>query len=87
MLNRFRSQPHRSPPPLSANPIMSQSVICPTCGEGVNLQTTASPPFCSRRCQMIDLGRWLDEDIGVPFEVDKEGRQVEAKIGEEEERD
>ncbi len=24
-------------------------------------------PFCSERCRRIDLGRWLDEDISVPF--------------------
>lgn len=25
-------------------------------------------PFCGRRCQQIDLGRWLNEDYGVPLE-------------------
>ncbi|MCG8418001.1 MAG: DNA gyrase inhibitor YacG [Proteobacteria bacterium] len=23
-------------------------------------------PFCSRRCQLIDLGRWLDGDYRIP---------------------
>lgn len=23
-------------------------------------------PFCSSRCQMIDLGRWLDGDYRIP---------------------
>ena len=58
-------------------------VQCPTCGHRVDLQKTPAPPFCSARCQTIDLGRWLDEEIGVPFEVDKEGRQVERRIGQE----
>jgi endogenous inhibitor of DNA gyrase (YacG/DUF329 family) len=25
-------------------------------------------PFCSRRCQQIDLGRWFNEEIGLPVE-------------------
>lgn len=25
-------------------------------------------PFCSRRCQLIDLKRWLDEEYGIPVE-------------------
>ncbi len=29
-------------------------------------------PFCSQRCQMADLGRWLNEDIGLPHEASDE---------------
>ncbi len=25
-------------------------------------------PFCSRRCQQIDLGMWLNESYGLPHE-------------------
>jgi uncharacterized protein len=25
-------------------------------------------PFCSERCKTIDLGRWLDERYGMPYE-------------------
>lgn len=25
-------------------------------------------PFCSKRCQLIDLGRWMNEEIGLPHE-------------------
>jgi endogenous inhibitor of DNA gyrase (YacG/DUF329 family) len=25
-------------------------------------------PFCSERCRLIDLGRWLDEEQGLPIE-------------------
>ncbi len=66
---------------------MKHNVLCPTCGNAVDLTKSASPPFCSARCQMIDLGRWLDEEIGVPFEVDREGREVESRIGEEDDDD
>jgi endogenous inhibitor of DNA gyrase (YacG/DUF329 family) len=39
---------------------------CPVCDESVNLATTPTIPFCSARCRLIDLGRWLDESYGVP---------------------
>jgi endogenous inhibitor of DNA gyrase (YacG/DUF329 family) len=25
-------------------------------------------PFCSQRCQLVDLGRWLDGDYHIPGE-------------------
>ena len=25
-------------------------------------------PFCSERCRMVDLGRWLGEQYSVPHE-------------------
>lgn len=31
-------------------------------------------PFCSERCQRIDLNRWLNEDISLPYrEVPDDG--------------
>jgi len=27
-------------------------------------------PFCSERCKMADLGRWLSEDYRVPDDVE-----------------
>jgi len=39
---------------------------CPVCDAPVDLQTTPSVPFCSDRCRLVDLGRWLDESYGVP---------------------
>ena len=51
--------------PSRANP---PSLTCSTCGRQYLLDETDSPPFCSERCKMIDLGRWLDEEIGMPHE-------------------
>jgi endogenous inhibitor of DNA gyrase (YacG/DUF329 family) len=39
---------------------------CPVCDAQVDLQKTPTVPFCSDRCRLIDLGRWLDESYGVP---------------------
>ncbi|MBK5143314.1 DNA gyrase inhibitor YacG [Budviciaceae bacterium BWR-B9] len=42
-------------------------VNCPTCGKPViwNEQSTYRP-FCSKRCQLIDLGEWADEEKRIP---------------------
>ena len=39
---------------------------CPVCSATVDLTALATPPFCSERCPVIDLGRWLDEAYSVP---------------------
>lgn len=44
------------------------AMVCSTCGTRFLIDETNVPPFCSERCQLIDLGRWLDESIGVPFD-------------------
>lgn len=38
-------------------------VNCPTCGNTV-IWGEQSPyrPFCCKRCQLIDLGEWADEE-------------------------
>ncbi len=38
---------------------------CPTCGAAV-VKASLAPPFCSVRCQQIDLGRWLGEKYMMP---------------------
>ncbi len=52
-------------------------MTCSTCGRSFFLEHSATPPFCSERCQLIDLGRWLNEDIGLPYEGDPGDTPVE----------
>lgn len=40
---------------------------CPICGKTVPEDADARP-FCSTRCKLVDLGRWLDGDYVVPGE-------------------
>lgn len=42
-------------------------VPCPQCGKPVSWDVS-SPyrPFCSERCQLVDLGKWANEDYRVP---------------------
>ncbi len=54
-------------------------VTCPTCQRRFLLDETPTPPFCSERCQLVDLGRWLDEENGLPFEGDPGDSPVEYR--------
>jgi endogenous inhibitor of DNA gyrase (YacG/DUF329 family) len=35
---------------------------CPTCGKPVDRKNNSFRPFCSERCKMVDLGRWINEE-------------------------
>ena len=47
-------------------------VNCPTCKKTIEWSTdNPHRPFCSKKCQLIDLGEWTDE----------EGRTISTPIG------
>ena len=39
---------------------------CPTCGKPVERKDNPFRPFCSERCKMVDLGRWVNGEYRVP---------------------
>ena len=42
---------------------------CPTCKKTVKPRgENPAFPFCSARCQQVDLGKWLNEEFRVPAE-------------------
>ncbi len=45
---------------------------CPVCNVEFELASSATKPFCSKRCKTIDLGRWLDESYSLPHVPDPE---------------
>jgi hypothetical protein len=47
-------------------------MLCPTCARRFESQTTTAMPFCSERCRLIDLGRWLTEEQRLPIEPEDE---------------
>ncbi|HVC95743.1 MAG TPA: DNA gyrase inhibitor YacG [Pirellulales bacterium] len=47
-------------------------IRCPICDKRFESGDSPSPPFCSDRCRLIDLGRWLGESYGVPVQPDDE---------------
>jgi hypothetical protein len=42
---------------------------CPTCGQAVEPEGNRSFPFCSPRCRMADLGKWMNEDYRISREM------------------
>lgn len=47
---------------------------CPICGKPAaepapaDVEKRSPRPFCSERCRLIDLGRWLDGEYQIPAE-------------------
>ena len=39
---------------------------CPSCGKPVEWKDNPFRPFCSERCKLVDLGRWVSEEYSVP---------------------
>ena len=52
----------------------SQTVMarCSLCGHPFVRSESRTFPFCSSRCQQIDLGQWLDEKLGLPIECQED---------------
>jgi hypothetical protein len=44
---------------------MSAAVKCPTCGRRGQWFDTPFGPFCSKRCRLIDLGKWLGGEHAI----------------------
>jgi endogenous inhibitor of DNA gyrase (YacG/DUF329 family) len=47
---------------------MAGTARCPTCKAVAKKDGNKVFPFCCERCQLVDLGRWLNEDYRVPAE-------------------
>lgn len=59
---------------------MSFTVKCPTCRKATSWVDNPHRPFCSDRCQLIDLGAWTEERYKIPgekIEIDRGGADDE----------
>ena len=50
-------------------------LACPICRRNFDSDQTEAMPFCSNRCRLIDLGKWFNEEYGLP--VDPEAEEEE----------
>jgi len=54
---------------------------CPVCSKAYEIASVGalpSFPFCSERCRMIDLGRWIDGKYAIPGSA-KDQKQLEEE--------
>jgi len=57
---------------------------CPTCNRQVEWQDNPYRPFCSERCKLLDLGKWVSEEYrvpGKPVPAEHSGEDVEDQSG------
>ncbi len=56
---------------------MTLPVTCPTCRKpAAERPDNQAFPFCSERCRLVDLGRWLNEEYRIPAE-DQHGEDTD----------
>ena len=70
---------------------MGASMRCPICNNPVEQpregEAPAAPsstryfPFCSERCKLIDLGRWLGGRYQIPADDDEDAADVPPERG------
>ena len=64
-------------------------IRCPICKKPVREPSADEPmgafPFCSDRCKLIDLGRWLDGKYQIPVveDDDEDGDAPPRRAGED----
>jgi len=84
-----RQTGHACPTALRPAPELSRSgvprvVRCPTCRASIPAEVSAArpahAPFCSPRCQAIDLGKWLGEEHAIAGEPALDDADLEAAL-------
>jgi endogenous inhibitor of DNA gyrase (YacG/DUF329 family) len=57
---------HNFPHPVINRPMAKKTrLACPICGRENDYFDEPLGPFCSARCKMVDLGKWLGEEYRV----------------------
>ena len=52
---------------------------CPNCGKEIEDSKQPYRPFCSERCKLIDLGKWISGEYRVPS-LDKDDKREENSM-------
>lgn len=60
--------------------VMKRKVRCPTCKKEGDWFEGKYGPFCSKRCKLVDLGKWLNEEhkVSEPLDAEQIGDQKNA---------
>jgi endogenous inhibitor of DNA gyrase (YacG/DUF329 family) len=60
---------------------------CPTCDKDVKWQENPFRPFCSERCKLVDLSKWVSEEYRVPGREAVPEAGLDDQAGSETEKD
>jgi endogenous inhibitor of DNA gyrase (YacG/DUF329 family) len=52
-------------------------IICPICKKPTTWEENPWRPFCSERCKLIDLGKWVSEEYRIEGEKTQSEEQRE----------
>jgi hypothetical protein len=47
-------------------------IVCPICKKKTTWEENPWKPFCSERCRLIDLGKWVSEEYKINGSVAKD---------------
>jgi len=47
-------------------------IICPICKNTTTWEENPWRPFCSERCKLIDLGKWVSDEYKIPVKSEEE---------------
>jgi endogenous inhibitor of DNA gyrase (YacG/DUF329 family) len=62
---------------------MKRQIKCPTCKKIGDWFARSYGPFCSRRCKLIDLGKWFGEENVISQPLRPEHLEESLPDGEE----
>ena len=55
---------------------------CPVCGKPAAARAVNKAfPFCSERCKLVDLGKWLGEEYRIPAKAPEEDEDGDRPPG------
>jgi endogenous inhibitor of DNA gyrase (YacG/DUF329 family) len=54
-------------------------IICPICKNATTWEENPWRPFCSERCKLIDLGKWVTEEYKIPVKTEEETEEQGEK--------
>lgn len=54
-------------------------VKCPICKKEIDWENSKYRPFCSDRCYLIDLSKWLGDEYLIPTMDRRKEREDEEK--------
>ena len=62
----YSGQGRRVPVPAAVPGMKLSTHKCPRCGRDAESGNSPFRPFCSERCKLIDLGRWVSGTYRIP---------------------